>query len=83
MPGLKKPQDKNLKAAGLPLFLFTPDGSAKEMQEDFFGMIKSIKEETRFGDKIIAERYKVKDEVDKYFHRDRVDPTKKYQHRNL
>jgi hypothetical protein len=53
------------------------------MQDDFFGMIKSIKEETRFGDKLVAERYKVKDEVDKYFHKDRVDITKKYRHRNL
>lgn len=53
------------------------------MQTDFFGMIKSIKEETELGDKVVAERYKVKDEVDKYFHKDRIDPSKPYQHRNL
>lgn len=82
MPG-KNAQDKNLKAVGLPVFLFTPDTAAKEMQGDFFGLVKAIEEETKFGDKVVAERTKVKDDVDKFFTRDRVDPTKKYQHRGL
>ena len=68
----------NKKAHGLSEDLYTPSNQRKEREEEFWDLIKKLKDETKFGDKVVADKYKVKEGFDKFIKNDKTNPDKKY-----
>lgn len=73
----------NKRAHGLAEELYTPAFQKKEREEEFWNLIKQLKEETKFGDKVVAEKYKVKDNFEKLINSEKCNLDNKYKYRGL